>query len=311
MKKTTILICLSIVLISTVACTKEEKSPVPGASLQQAGQQNSTQISTGNLMVKILPESPTSMTDLQAAHSGTGKVAYHWKRNGTELPGENTARLAKNLFAKGDTISATVVAEGSEGSVSVVIGNSSPVVSSVNFSPDDVYAGTDIIAKASGYDPDGDEVMFHYKWTVNGKEVFEDTSMLAKGTFKRGDVVSLRIIPYDKEGEGTPFVFRDTVIPNAPPRITSAPPQNFEYFNGSIFTYQARAEDPDGDPVTFTLSSAPPGMTIDSKSGLITWLINEKSSGAHTIEVGAQDSQGLKEVQTFSFTIKLPEGRTQ
>ena len=147
--------------------------------------------------------------------------------------------------------------------------------------------------------------MFHYKWTVNGTELSHDSPVLPKEMFKRGDKLTLTIVPYDRDGDGTPFVFRNMVIPNAPPRITSTPPQNFE---GHVFTYQVTAEDPDKDPIAFSLSAAPPGMTIDSKTGLITWQVDEKSAGEHIIEVVVQDPAGLKAVQKFSLTINIPEG---
>ena len=46
--------------------------------------------------------------------------------------------------------------------------------------------------------------------------------------------------------------------------------KNFN-FDGSVYTYQVKATDPDEDKLTYSLKSAPAGMTIDPKTGAIQW----------------------------------------
>ena len=41
--------------------------------------------------------------------------------------------------------------------------------------------------------------------------------------------------------------------------------KNFN-FDGKIYTYQVKATDPDEDKLTYSLKSAPAGMTIDPKT---------------------------------------------
>lgn len=302
------------VLILFPACTKEGKAPVPAASPQQEGQTTSPaggggqQQTTGNLPIQILPESPTAMTDLQvqADFPGATTATYQWKRNNQVIIGEYTARLARNQFSRGDTISATVTAGGMEGTVSVVISNSSPKVVSVPFSPENVYAGVDITVNPVGENPNGEEVKFHYKWLISGKEVSEDTPVLRGDRFKRGDRVTLTVIPYDREGEGEPFKSKQMVIPDAPPRIVSSPPQNFQ---SEVYAYQVAAEDPDGDPITFSLASAPPGMTIDNKKGVITWQMKDTPAGIYNVEIVAQDPEGRQATQKYSIPIDMQEGK--
>ena len=285
------------------ACTKEGAPPKTATS-SQAG----TQISSGNLKVSILPASPTILTDLQAFFTGEGKVSYQWKRNGQPVSGANSEKLTKDQFVKGDTVAVTVVSGTLEGTVSLVIGNAPPSVVSVPFSPEELHAGVDITVKPIGSDPDGDEVGFHYKWSVNGKELPEDTPVLTKDKFKAGDNVTLVVVPFDRDGAGAPFTSKDMIIPNAAPRITSNPPQDFK---GDVYTYQVMADDPDGDTVAFSLVSPPPGMTIDSKTGSITWKLNEKSSGTYAIEIVAQDPGGMKTTQKYTLSIEAKEGVVQ
>jgi hypothetical protein len=303
-----------ITLISFLACSKEGNAPVSGTSPQQGGQMTSPargsgqQQSSGNLVVKIIPESPTVMKDLEAQvdlPGGAGTATYQWKRNGQLIVGEHIARLAKNQYSIGDEISAIVKAGNLEGTVSVVISKSAPKVVSVPFSPENIYAGVDLTVNPVGSNPNGAEVKFHYKWSINGKELPGDIPVLKGDNFKRGDVVALTVIPYDLEGEGAPFNSKKIVIPDAPPRIVSNPPQNFQ---SSVYTYQVVAEDPDGDPVTFSLASAPPGMTIDSKTGIITWQISNTPAGAYGVEIFVLDPEGRQGTQKFTIPIDMPEG---
>ncbi len=309
MKKKIILSFFLIVLICLFACTKEGKAPNPGSFVQQAvspsraiGQQQS-----GNLAVRITPESPTVMKDLevQADIPATGTTTYQWKRNGQVIAGEHTARLGKNQFAVGDEITAIVTTGNGEGTVIVVIGNNSPKVASVPFSPENVYAGVDITVNPIGSNPSGDEVKFHYQWSVNGSALPEDSPVLRGDRFKRGDAITLTVIPYNGAGEGEPFHSKKITIPDAPPRIVSSPPQNIRT---DAYTYQVVAEDPDGDPLTFSLASAPRGMMIDYKTGIITWKIEDTPAGIYGVEIVVQDPEGRQGNQKYSIPIDVPEG---
>jgi hypothetical protein len=303
-------ICLMMVIISFFACTKEGKAPGPGTSPQQGenAAHTSSEIgrqSTGSTMVGIMPETPTVMTDIQAVYSGPGPAAYQWKRNSLVIPGQTTYKLLKTYFLRGDTITVIVTSGGIEESASVVIGNSVPNVVSVPFSPEYIHAGVDITVKPVGFDPDGDEVGFRYAWSINGKELLEDSPVLSGNNFKKGDTVLLKVIPYDREGEGAPYLTKGMIIPNASPRITSVP---IEEFLGSEYTYRVVAEDPDGEPLTYSFASAPQGMTIDAKTGVITWRIDDKPQGAYAVEIVAQDPDGIKATQKYTLSVTHTEG---
>ena len=296
---------LALVLIAAVAlaaCTKDGNQ-TRSVSPQQEGQAASSQSHLGKLDVKILPDAPTVLTDLQALYSGRGTATYQWQKDGQPLDGENSLLLSKSRLSKGDLISVVVTAGGEEGEASITIGNSPPTVTSVPFSPEHVYAGVDITVAPVGSDPDADAVGFHYHWSINDKEVPEDTPVLKGALFKRGDKINLIVIPYDQDGEGKPLVSQNMIIPNGPPRIISNPPE----FHGSAYAYQVIAEDPDGDPLSYALASAPPGMSVDARTGMISWNIDEKSAGTHVVEVIAQDPGGLKASQKYSLTMTVTD----
>lgn len=305
----------AVIFCAVLACTRDSGRPgpisdsgqgVPGPAVSRSPVPQKT---TGDFPLQILPEVPTVMTDLQIVHGGSGRVAYAWQRNGMVIPDATGSRLSKSNFVKKDVILASVKIDGREGTVSVAIANALPKVLSVPFVSEPVRAGQDLVVAPVGYDADGDEVKFHFTWSVNGIEIADDSPILAADKFKRGDKVLLTVMPYDPDGPGEPFQSRELIIPNAAPRITSVPPK---VDVSDTYSYMVTAVDPDGDEVVFDLKTAPTGMTIDSKNGLITWKITKNAlDESNEVEIEAKDPEGMKSVQKFTITITKNTGETK
>jgi len=258
------------------------------------------------LTVMIQPDNPDATSNLQAVsdYSGKGTVQYQWAQNGFPLQKEQDRILLNmNRFKKGDRITVTVMADGKTASADVNIRNTPPVVTAVRLEPQIIYRGIDVTAIPTAVDYDGDLVRFIYNWSINGEELSGHEAVLGGTMFQRGDHVSLTVIPYDTDGAGIPFSAPPITIPDAPPRFVTTPPMEF---SGETYSYQAQAEDPDGDPLTYTLVTGPPGMAIDPKTGLITLQIQKDHAGTHQIEITAEDPQGLKASQIFSLTLTVP-----
>ena len=83
-----------------------------------------------------------------------------------------------------------------------------------------------------------------------------------------------------------------TATSNSSPRITSMPLTVGA--TGFAYSYQVVANDPDGDPLTYSLPAAPAGMTIDSM-GLIHWVPDVASDFRVSVQVadpfGGMDTQ--------------------
>ncbi|MCG8313491.1 MAG: putative Ig domain-containing protein [Pseudomonadales bacterium] len=89
---------------------------------------------------------------------------------------------------------------------------------------------------------------------------------------------------------------------NRAPTFTSAPVT--EAVEGDLYTYDVDATDPDRrDSVSFSLSVAPSGMTIDGVSGLIEWTPINAQVGQHVVTVQASDRQAAFSEQTFIITV--------
>jgi len=289
-----VLCCVMIVS----ACSREKSAAAPGDSLK------STQQSSGKFTVRILPEAPTVTSDLQVLHAVGGNVSYRWARNGRIMEEETAPLLSRKWFSRGDTVSVTVIADGQEATASTIINNSPPVVTSVMLSPEQLRRGVDITALPQAVDADGDNMRFSYRWRINGNDVPEDKPVLTGNQFKRGDRISLTVTPYDSSGPGEVFNSKEIIIPNAAPSFVTTPAKDF---SGDTYVYQATAEDPDGDPIIYSLVSPPAGMTIDSNTGKIQWKIGGDQAGNHTIEIVAQDPEGARMSQKYTLAITIPE----
>jgi VCBS repeat-containing protein len=72
----------------------------------------------------------------------------------------------------------------------------------------------------------------------------------------------------------------------------------------TLFTYDANASDADGDTITFGLSSAPQGATINAQTGIITW--SPSAAGSYSFSVTAADGKGGTTTQAFTLTVNAP-----
>jgi hypothetical protein len=72
---------------------------------------------------------------------------------------------------------------------------------------------------------------------------------------------------------------------------------------GYSFSYRMVAEDPDDDPLEFSLDKAPEGMNIDPSTGSITWEPREdQRKGVYQFEAIASDPEGAKAIQPITLT---------
>jgi hypothetical protein len=261
----------------------------------------------------ILPETPNIQTELHAMVQSQDPDHdpvtnhYEWIKNGEEIPGENAYILRKGKLQKGDLIQVRVTP--SDGKVNgtpflsapVKVVNSPPVIQEVRVEPRVAYAKDNLKALVQGFDPDGDSIQYTYQWEKNGVLLTEerDETLLA-GRFKKGDSIALTATPRDSETLGAPKKSGTTIITNRPPFIVSSPSNKMD---GSIYTYQVQANDPDDDPIIFTLKSAPKGMEINKETGLIQWNIHKGDQGTQVIEIEACDGEGAKSIQKYTLSV--------
>lgn len=275
--------------------------------------QNASAASPRILSLTLLPQPVTVGTDVMArvtVSNPSGDAVhydYQWVKNGDVAAEAAGQTLAGHLFKKGDVIAVQVTPSNDHGagepvtSESITIQDSKPVVTELSVTPDPMLKGA-LTAAAVTSDPDGDDVVLAYQWTRNGQVIEDQTSQTLSGALiAKGDVIAVRVTPSDGQFDGTARTARAAPVGNRPPHITSSPPHDLGA--GALYVYRVTAEDPDGDPVSYALVTAPDGMTIDPSGGEIRWAVTSKDIGVHTIEVGATDSQGAKMNQRFDLNI--------
>ena len=263
--------------------------------------------------VTISPEKPTIGSDLslsvQSSHPEGNPITYQfqWIRNDEEIVGENQPSLGKGTLRKGDLIRVRVTP--SDGKVTgepflsspVKIHNAPPVIQEVWIEPKVAYVTDNLKAIVKASDLEGDFIYYNYQWEKNGSILSDEKKeILEKGRFKKGDSIVVSVTPDDREALGTPKRSEPLLISNSPPQIVSSPPTSVEK---SEYIYQVKVNDPDDDPVTFTLKSGPQGMEIDKKTGLIKWAIRKEDKGNHSVEIEVSDTEGAKSKQRYTLGI--------
>ncbi len=302
----------SLVLVVLQVGCERQTPPVPQGRPQKAAQGQSEQgvpqatQGTAGLQVSLLPAAATKKDDLRAVVSGAaGALSFRWEINGQEIEGNAGALLSHDLFHAGDQVLVIVRANGQEASSEVRIGNSPPEVLGVNYGPSRIYRGVAIVARPEAVDLDGDAVTFEYRWLVNGEENFLPAGDTLPGDqFHKGDRIAVEVLPVDTEGEGQPYLTGEIIVGNAPPVFTSTPPESFR---AALYSYPARAEDGDGDTLSYFLVTGPAGMTIDRESGLVQWPIGRDQGGENLVKIGVRDADGLEAIQEFRLDIALQE----
>jgi hypothetical protein len=266
-------------------------------------------------VVKILPESPSSSEDLEAEVEAQWdadvEYVYQWRKNGGEIMGETKSTLENNCFFKGDTIEVGVMPYKGEligkfkRSKPVIILNSPPVVKSASIEPSPAYSHNDLKAKVDAFDADGDYIRYTYQWKKGNRELQGETGLtLSSSYFKKGDKISYWVNVTDGESEEKQFYSGTSLIHNSPPSIDSQ--SSGKVTGKSLYECKIVAEDADGDSLTYKLSSAPEGMTIDASKGMIKWHIaKEQRDVNYEFKVIVIDAEGAIAIQPITLKISF------
>jgi len=155
-----------------------------------------------------------------------------------------------------------------------------------------------VVEKSTGND--GSEILYKYGWSINGQPAGDGSDSLSG--FKRGDKVAVKVTPFEGEKAGQPRVL-EFAVQNALPQIADDKQMKYD---GKSFSYHIKGVDPDGDPLTYVLTEAPQGMTIDPQTGVINWQLKENDYGQHTIKVKIADNKGGVIMHTVKIDLTKP-----
>ena len=231
-----------------------------------------------------------------------------WMVNGNPVISETPSQFKAVEIKKGDMVQAKAIVKDREILSNIVkVKNTLPVISKVKIMPETFKPGDVLYVDVIGSDRDldldihiktpeqGDEITILYEWTKNGEPA--GTEKHIGVPIKRGDKISVKITPFDGEGYGKPFIL-NSEIRNLPPVIIE---DKAFSFNGNKFLYQVKAADADNDTLTYSLKTAPAGMTIEKTTGLIQWIVPQDFKGKADVAVVVSDGHGGEAHQSFVF----------
>jgi hypothetical protein len=185
---------------------------------------------------------------------------------------------ARESDAKGDFTQPQIIGEGYQLSIA-----------KINFTLE-VVDNKDvlrvIVEKLAGKEKEDENVRFRYEWSINSKPAGADADNVTG--FKRGDTVAVKVTPFEGDKRGAPRVL-SLVIQNLSPKVSELKELKND---GKNLSYQVIATDPDGDTLSYSLLESPPGMTIDSTTGVVNWQLKEGDAGKYMVKVKVSDGKG-------------------
>ena len=309
--------CLDYLLIGTVAllllaCSQEPaitQSPEPDTeksvaiSTPRAETAATVEPKADAFGIRLLPERPESGDCLKAIVTGKkGPLVFQWRINGEEVSEREGNSLCDAGLKRDDIVEVWLV--GAENGAELAIGNSPPRILEVTADVEAAQQRKNITIGAVTDDVDGDEVELRYQWLINNEEdLFSSTETLAADRYRKGDHIQFRITPFDGFDEGETYVSAVLTIPNAPPMISSKPPEAFEALE---YLYPVQAVDPDGDKLGYRLEEAPEGMSID-ETGRVGWNLAGAKPGEYPVKITVGDTDGGKATQSFTINLGAPK----
>jgi hypothetical protein len=282
-----------IIILLVLSCSSDKRAERSGSASVIAGVTGTTQqvaaVAPELCALEISPKGATrdSTVSLNFTGFAVQDSKIEWLLNGIPVECLSPSQLKLSQAKKGDTIQARALVRGREIlSNKIDIVNALPEITALKFLTEVVKPGDVLSVAVGGSDVDEDKVTYLYEWTINGEPAGTESKI--GRPVKRGDSVVVKVTPFDGESYGK-TVTLSREIQNLPPVIQ----EHAEFqFDGTRYTYQVKASDPDGDALTYALDSSADGMTIDKSGGLITWIVPTAFKGKRSVSIDVTDGHG-------------------
>lgn len=147
------------------------------------------------------------------------------------------------------------------------------------------------------------KLAYTYRWKVNDRIIPEATgSSLILSPFKKGELINVTVTPSDGATEGLAVESPLVAIHGAAPSLELKALRQARK-TGEPIELQLIGVAPDGNPIVFSLEPPlVPGMTIDRRSGKISWTLQPDQKGSFRFGATVEDDQGTTVTKTFDIT---------
>ena len=283
----------------------------PAGNAAGPGKGESVAPADRNVSVFVVPSSPSrisppSVSVRTAPGQGAEIGNVTWFVNDTRQAEGN--QLAPSLFQRGDKIKAVVKLR--TGAVEMVLttpevqaDNALPVVEQVRIEPQAPTTGSTVRAIVSARDPDGDPLTFQYQWYIDNVLAPGAGDAFTLKGIRKGSSVHVRATPNDGFADGGWKYSPVYEIVNALPVVKNQAPTTIP--PSRLLTHAIVAEDPDGDPLTYTLVKGPGGLTLAGP--VLTWIVTDEDIGRPAeVVIRIADNNGGETVVTMNLTPRKP-----
>ncbi len=181
--------------------------------------------------------------------------------------------------------------------------NRPPRVTSISWDPVRPTTLDHLRVTVETVDPDGDYTTERFQWYRNGEKVVQLVrDNVPAAELKKGDVLEVEVTVQDRDGLSNTLRSPEITVGNATP-VFNLDPRSVRKIDG----LKVVAEDPDDEPLTYSLQGGPRGMRIDKSAGVIRYEGSKDEPGGHyTVQVVATDPD--KAHATWRFEIDVSPG---
>jgi len=190
--------------------------------------------------------------------------------------------------------------------------NKKTLIQSIRFQPDSPTRLDTLRVEVIPLSRDSGSLKYAYIWKVNGKVITEETGdTLDLSPFKKRDLVSVAITPYEDDIAGytvkSPVVAIQSIPPSLEMKITRKTVRI-----GEPFELQLLSDHPDSETASYSLEEPRvDGMTIDSRTGKISWTIQPNQQGSFRFGSAVLDSEGTRVTKIFEINLNQAQAAPQ
>lgn len=181
-----------------------------------------------------------------------------------------------------------------DGNGSGLSGNHLPVIHEATISPAPLVLAAPISLQIHAEDQDRDALTFHHQWVVNGNPLREQTgSTLPPDLLKKGDRVSVELVPDDGKERGAMYRTAEAVVINTPPIISSFAVRPRPAKPGDRLEAFVEVADPDRDTIDLAFRWWRNATVVQEGEGAVLDTAGFARTDVVTVEVTPRDRTAL------------------